>query len=410
MKFRSLPAFPIIAVCFVFTIFAGPTVSADSTAKFPPGKTSVRIPFNRDMNMVFFRVSVNGSRPLLFCLDTGFDVSLIDAGVAKRLRLKLENKQIVPQPGGAIEMGDIPAANLSIGGLRLTGQPLHTAPLANLAKFVGHDFDGIIGHDILEKFTVKIDYDHSAVTFFKPDAYEAPPGWGKWPVDIVNGEPFVEIEISEIDVGPRVKARVKLDTGSMSGLGFNKNFIDANHLPWPGVKVLDTTGLAIGGDTKNIMFVVPRFNIGGYGFNSLYAAATLDSKGFENRKDDGTIGGEILSRFTLVLDYPQKRIVYELGDLSRDMYAYDMAGMMFTAEGPNYKTFKIYSVLPGSPADKAGLKPGDTIISVEDIPAAKLTLKELYEMMKTRAGFIYEFRVKRGAKIEMHEVTLEKLL
>ena len=56
------------------------------------------VPFNDDFGLVFFEASVNGSDPLVFLLDTGFDVSILDAGAAERLGLPTLDVRTEAQP------------------------------------------------------------------------------------------------------------------------------------------------------------------------------------------------------------------------------------------------------------------------------------------------------------------------
>src|SRR5918994_7255928 len=65
-------------------------------ARFSSGKSALAIPFELDDNLIYVRVSVNGSRPLSFILDTGAH-SIIHARQARSLGLKLK---LIGQGGG----------------------------------------------------------------------------------------------------------------------------------------------------------------------------------------------------------------------------------------------------------------------------------------------------------------------
>lgn len=384
-------------------------VRPNPTIKFPAGKTSLHIPFNNDLGLIYVKLRINDSRPLLFNLDTGFDVSIIDATVAKKLKLKLENIKVVPVPGGSIEMGNIPTAKVNFGDLLVTGQPLQTAPLASLAKFVGHDFDGILGHDFINLFAVEIDYQNNFLTLHLPNSFEYKGKGEAIPVNIIKGEPFINANILE-EGRPRITAKLKIDTGGISGIGFNKNFIEANKLPDANEKVLNIVGLSVGGDTKNIVFKIKGFQIGSYILYNLFVGATIDSAGFENRNDAGTFGGEILTHFNIVLDYTRQRIIFEPNANFSNPFIFDRTGLFFTAEGVNYKTFRIYSMLPNSPAEEAGLKVGDSILSVNNLTASQLNLDKLWQMMRAKEGTVYQFKVKRGGKLIHTNLKLRSLL
>ncbi len=403
--FRNFWLFLLLLSCFSISF----AQENKTTVKFASGKTSLRIPFNNDLGLVYVKLSINGSKPLLFNLDTGFDVSLIDVALAKKLKLKLENVKTVPAPGGSIEMGNIPSAQVNFGKLSVKGQPLQTAPLASLAKFVGHDFDGILGHDFINLFAIEIDYQNNVLIFHQPKSFEYKGKGESVPVNIINGEPFLNTNILEDGRAP-IPAKLKIDTGGISGIGFNKNFIEANKLPSSNQKVLDIPGLAVGGDTKNIVFKVKGFQIGSYTMNNLFVGATIDSAGFENRNDAGTFGGEILNHFNIILDYTRQRIMFEPNSSFSEPFVFDCAGLFFTAEGQNYKTIKIYSVLPDSPASEAGLKIGDVILSVNNLSSNQLSLDKLWQMMRAKVGTVYQLKIKRGTKIISTKLKLHSLI
>src|SRR5215213_1856959 len=65
-------------------------------ARFSSGKSALAIPFELEDNLIYVRVSVNGSRPLSFILDTGAH-SIIHARHARSIGLKLK---LIGQAGG----------------------------------------------------------------------------------------------------------------------------------------------------------------------------------------------------------------------------------------------------------------------------------------------------------------------
>src|SRR5688500_4740244 len=75
-------------------IFCPPAFCTD--ARFSAGKSALAIPFELDDNLIYVRVSVNGSRPLSFILDTGAH-SIIHATQARSIGLKLK---LIGQAGG----------------------------------------------------------------------------------------------------------------------------------------------------------------------------------------------------------------------------------------------------------------------------------------------------------------------
>ena len=96
MKHKGLV--PTCFTCFgtlvLCLILCSTALCAD--ARFSSGKSALAIPFELENNHIYVRVSVNGSRPLSFILDTGA-YSIIHARQARSIGLKLK---LIGQAGG----------------------------------------------------------------------------------------------------------------------------------------------------------------------------------------------------------------------------------------------------------------------------------------------------------------------
>jgi carboxyl-terminal processing protease len=60
--------------------------------------------------------------------------------------------------------------------------------------------------------------------------------------------------------------------------------------------------------------------------------------------------------------------------------------MLVIATGPGLRDFLIYSVIEGSPAHEAGLKPGDEIRRINWVPASFLTLSSIINRLQKPSG------------------------
>src|SRR5437016_12465567 len=89
---------------------------------FPAGKSVVETPFEVEGNWMVIPVSVNGSRPLRFVLDTGAQgTTLQNSELADSLSLKIAGKMAVRGAGGAGGEASV-AENVTfnIGGIELS--------------------------------------------------------------------------------------------------------------------------------------------------------------------------------------------------------------------------------------------------------------------------------------------------
>ena len=368
-------------------------------------KTTI-VPFESDFNLIFLPLQVNQSEPLCFVVDTGFDVNVLNAKWVEPLGLTLTNKQTIPQPGGEIEVGDIADVVFALPGLVLSEQTLMAAPLSSLEMFVGRAIDGILGHHFLQQFVVNINYESGLMTLNDPDCYHYVGDGQEVPVLIKAAEPMVLAEFIRQDT-TAVTGQLKLDTGSIDAIGFNKNFIEDNQIVAPTQKIVAQEGVAVGGQTDAIMFRMNGVNIGDFSFNEFVVGATMASGGFENRDNAGTVGAEILSRFHITLDYPHGRMFLEPNDRYQTALLEDRSGLWVVATDEGKQVFRI---VPNSPADQAGLKAGDLLVAIDDQSAADLSLAQIWQRWRADVGTRYVLKIQRDGQLLTAVIVLADLI
>jgi len=343
-----------------------------------PAAPLADVPFDDAFGLVFFDASIGDSGPLSFMLDTGFDTSVLNADVAARLGMKLAEVKSEAAPGGAIDVGMLPPVTLGIGALRIEGVRLSTVPLTSLAGFVGRPLDGILGHDVLESRVVEIDYPARRLRFRAAEGYEHEGPGQVLPVTFRDSQTLVTAGV-EMPGGRTVFGSFKVDTGSFVA-GLNLNFVRDSRLIGPGIAELRVRGVAVGGDTESRLFRAAAFVLGTDRVERPLLGYTVDSAGFENRADAGTLGGALLSRHRLILDYPRRRIILERGDPAPTPRAReDLAGAILTSTGPGFVTIVVAQVIAGTPAAEAGLAAGDEIVTAAGRPVSLREARELLE-------------------------------
>jgi C-terminal processing protease CtpA/Prc len=88
---------------------------------------------------------------------------------------------------------------------------------------------------------------------------------------------------------------------------------------------------------------------------------------------------------------------------------YDMSGINLRAYGDDLRTFRVYQVLDNSPASEAGLRVGDVLTNIDGVPASRLTLKEVWQMMK-QPGREHELSFKRGSWTRSVKIKTRRLI
>ncbi len=411
-RYRRSRLLPPIAAALIFcSCSADPDESAsgDALTADPAGVVALaEVPIDTDFGLVWIEVSINGSDPLPFLLDTGFDYSVIDAGVASALSLTVSDPDTVPQPGGPVEIGLTEGVTLGVPGGDLHDWTLRAIPIAAAAQIVGREFAGIIGHDVLAERVWRIDYETGTMTVYDASTVLSTDG-AEIPVEVIAAEPFIEAAIEQPHAGT-IPGRFKLDTGSTDVAGLNLNYHEGSGVLAPGQTTIPVPGVAVGGETTGILYRIDAFRIGPYSIASPVIGATLESAGFENRADAGTIGAAILRQFTLTIDYPRNRILLEPNGAYGEPTGEDLSGLWPVAHGDDFSVARARFVIPDSPAARAGVLVDDLILAVDGVPVSELRLSGVFDLLRTGAGSTRVLRIDRDGEILEIPVRLEPLL
>jgi hypothetical protein len=116
-------------------------------------------------------------------------------------------------------------------------------------------------------------------------------------------------------------------------------------------------------------------------------------------RGDGTVGFEFLKHFNITFDFARRRVWFdkwqdpvenpEVGDLG-----------VVARFDPDSKRTLIYLVAPGSPADLAGVKLGDEVISIGDSDLSRPTMLELRSMFEGPVGSSVELALSRHGNLK----------
>lgn len=359
------------------------------------------VPFERYHNRIYLRVSVNGSQPLWFALDSGASRTVIDEGAARRLGLKLSHTQEVSGFGageGKTRVSPVEGVTFSLGGVAWQGRGVLALPLDYIEPYEGHELDGVIGFDFFSRRVVEVDYARGRVAVSDPRAYTYDGAGAVVPVTVVGGWAFVNAKITTRD-GGTLAARLHIDSGARGWLALSTLFVEKNRLLAGGERTFPGVRYGVGGESPELLTRVRRLQFGSVVIEEPVAAFSRARRGaMAGGETDGTISGSILSRFSVTFDYARRRMIFEPAADSAEPYEYDMSGMLLKATGDSFETKAIYRVFPDSPAADAGLREGDRLEAVDGRPASQLTLEQI-ELMFRRDGEEHTLTVRRdGAR------------
>lgn len=322
-------------------------------------------------------VRVDGRGPFRFIVETGAPWSALTPAAIGELGL-------VADAGGAFHLDSV----------ALGGAVLRDFRVASL-ELPWSDVHGVLGLNAYRDLLLTVDYPASRVRLEK-GALPDPDG-----VELLRAIPVGPFWGVRVDVAGREVDAV-LDTQSehafsavptlAEGLPLEAAPVLTGYAAGPGIGLQDLGTARLAGDVR----------LGGYTFRRpLLSLSPMPP----HIPQSWNVGGKVLHEFAVTLD--QRRRVIRLARPTREPFAAPPALLGFGFRAPTRDGTRVVSdVVPGGPADRAGIRAGDQVLGVDGRPAAGAGAPRWADL--AAAGTPVRFRLRRGG--EEREVTLSPVV
>jgi hypothetical protein len=283
-------------------VLAGTAMHAEGRAE----PRAVEVAFTSAKHQIVVRVKLGKQGPFAMLLDTGTDLSVIDAALARRLRALHEG-----EAAGVGTMRDFERAfhDLRLGGLRADSVPAMALDLGKLSEKIGTHIDGVLGYSFLEGRIVQIDYRRRRLRFCRDM-----PSW--------SGSESVEVEmaLAPDDPTPRFAGRINrrnaqllYDSGSSHPVAVAGRAIEPLGLKAAFEAARPESAFGDGGRVDTRTGRVPTVEIGTFRFVETPCVFGVPGSGesWERGPAAGKIGGALLEKMVVTLDYPGRHIRFE---------------------------------------------------------------------------------------------------
>lgn len=405
-----------LAYVFIFSLVVFNTTSTfsnnDVGFRFNNNRKSrVHISIQIVNNLIIIPIKINNSPPFNFLLDTGVKTTILSEPLLLNF-LQIDSSEAVLVLGlgkqGYIIAEKLKNITFLLEGITGAKMDMIVLPegIISLSEHLGFPVYGILGYDLFKQFPVYINYSANVITLYKESTYKVPKRrTTKVPLKIKNSKPYVNAVITSWD-GKVDTLEMLVDLGASAPILLNEEFRNYSEK-----HIQSYLGKGISGKLYGTEGRIKSFKISDIEFNDAIVSYPNDDYLFpaeaKIERWDGIIGGGLLKRFQVIIDYSDSVLF-----LKRN-YKYDapmfpnLSGMEVIAEGLAYNKFKIDFVRPDSAADHAGVKEGDYIITINNHPSFLLTLDEIIGKLNTRPKDYVTVRVQRGDEILVKQITLK---
>ena len=328
-----------------------------------PAKFITRFPFKQLTGCVILVKALLNNIPdsLNFILDTGSGGISLDSATCTRYNIShTPSGRTINGIAGIREVDFAKNNDLSFPGLKIKGLDFYVNDYEILSSVYGLKIDGIIGYTFFSRYIVKINFDSTNIQVFEPGSLRYPSG-GYMLRPLFTALPIQHLRIKD---SRTVNANFYLDTGA--GLSFlvSKDFIDDSAFILKKRVPLPIEAQGLGGKKIMMITVIKELKLGPYIFRKVPTHLLDDEFNVTSYPYiGGLIGNDILRRFNLIFNYPKREVHLLPNSHFRDPFDYSYIGMsIYNIEGK----IVIDEVIKNSPALKAGFKPGDVILGVNN--------------------------------------------
>ncbi|HLF33656.1 MAG TPA: aspartyl protease family protein [Cyclobacteriaceae bacterium] len=389
----------------IFLSLAGPNAEAQYFGfKINSGKISVRLEYTTLNNLVIIPVKLNNQVPLNLVMDTGVRSTILtDRRFTDFLRLPYDRVITINGPGdfSTLEAYVVTQIDLHLEGV--TGYDQTILVLSNdylrLSSVLGSQVHGMIGYDFYNRFVMDFDFPNNTVLLKEPRKFVPPKNYCELPLMIEDTKPYIWATITTGD-SATIRVKLMIDTGASHSL-LLKEDPDLGILV-PEKNITSEIGRGLGGSIEGKIGKINSLTIGDFTFRDVITSFPdpdnyPDTLSIIDR--NGTIGGEILSRFRMFIDYRHSKIYLRKNQNFTKKFGYNMSGISVIAEGKDLDNYRISNVRKESPADLAGVRVNDKILTINGYNCEDMTLGEIYKIFNYDPGKMIRVFLERDNEV-----------
>ena len=269
------------------------------------------VPFDLvQQKYVLLDVTINSSDTLSFILDTGAATSLLDKDRAEELGIEANYQQKVDGASGTKTYDVALGQTVRLSDLTLKGVNFVLEDLDKLGKKLATPFDGIIGFELFKRYVTKLSFEENRLTFYPlgvmPDLEE----FTKHEFRFGRGIPIPQLKAGiSLSSGDTLSGEVFFDSGAGLTLLINTPFGKQHNLSRFAEDVSGEQAEGLGGSSTFKSIQIDQFRLEPYSFKNMRIKLSGNSSGVSSYEGYmGIMGADIISKFTVILDYSSKQL------------------------------------------------------------------------------------------------------
>jgi predicted aspartyl protease len=373
----------VIMLCLVLVIVN--IISGQTDSKLIVGI----IPFDLKEHIIIVKAKINNSEEKYnFIVDTG-GRTFLDKETAQKLQLK--------QKGYQAKIDTLTLAGFNIENIFC----FTTFDLKSFEKGIGIKLYGMIGSDLMERFKVILDYTKRTIIFSRDTAFISDFDKGillKFRNHPVNFSPLVKFTLNQ-----NMVVEGMIDTGHPYAIVLPLDYIEKLKVPgdtdWIKSKGFIVKWPAVSSE-ENYLSRIKSFEIDKLRINNMVCLFAE----LPELLSIPLLGKEFLSQFQIIINYPRDEILLVPNDNVSFKDNHFSGGLNPSKNETN--EIIVRGIWTDSPADKAGICVGDTIIKFNSKDATGANLSDLRHLLQDNNVNSIDLEIRKGKG--QRKIKLEK--
>ncbi len=414
----------IKTIFFLLLLFPG--IFSIQGQKFYKEKIKTKIPFQFENNTIIIPVFINGHVVHLI-LDTGAKhTAIINPEVFNQIQPVDTTPVKIKGLGQKKEIDGLLSKNET---LRLGAFELHQRniiwikdTLIDFSDYYYTPIDGLIGSDVLAQYILEINFQTKKIILHSPHTYRSRRDKNKIPIRLIDKKPAIRFSIAN------KKGIFLIDTGNTDAVWLYGKLPESH----PYKLIYGYLGLGVSGEIYGYSTIVEHIFLARKKFKKIPIAMpdSVSLTHIDRNILDGLLGNTLLKKFKIIINYPEKYVVLKKYFTSGKYIPYDKSGLVVKLTKPvmmevehivfqfeksernsslpvirrkkvkkneNVRLIQVKEVIPGSPADKAGILSGDLIEEINGKPVYEMkTLSEFTGFLSKHEGYRIHLKIKRN--------------
>jgi len=385
-------------------------------------KKTDKIHFKLINNLIIIPVEINGVE-LSFLLDTGVNKSIIFNFLNITDSLQIRDTETIFLRG--LGEGEAIKALKSKNNISKVGDAINIHqelfavfnPNLNFAPRLGTPLHGIIGNDLFKDFVVEINYTNKYIRLTDPNVYkyEKCNSCETLKMQFYKNKPYIYSKVTIKE--KQIPVKLLIDSGGSDSLWLFEE--DSLGIQISDKYFEDFLGHGLSGSVYGKRTIIEEFSIKKFTLKNVNVSFPNQTSLVYvklHKERNGSVAGNVLKRFNLIIDYQNSLITFKKNKFFSDPFSYNKSGIELEQDGvrfvkqedydysnikflgSNQKTststivlekkyklavkpaFSIVELRKDSPAEKAGLLVGDVLLSINNKSTDRYNLQELMQM------------------------------